>query len=67
MLVGRLESPPYDEQVIQMMWDTSVWTEKSAFDWYHDSCVPGVSNLRSLGGRKTSTVILEVQIRALES
>jgi len=37
MLVGRTEQPPYEEKVIQMMWDVEVWTEEAAFKWWHDN------------------------------
>mmetsp|Transcript_38024 Transcript_38024/g.49230 ORF Transcript_38024/g.49230 Transcript_38024/m.49230 type:complete len:705 (+) Transcript_38024:412-2526(+) len=34
MLVGRTEAPPYEEKVIQIMFDVDVWTEEEAFRWY---------------------------------
>jgi hypothetical protein len=34
MLVGRMEKPPYDEKVIQIMFDTEHWTEESSFRWW---------------------------------
>lgn len=37
LLVGRLEKPPYDEQVIQMIFDTDHWTEEQAFGWWGDN------------------------------
>ena len=33
MTVGRLEKPPYDEQVIQMLFDVTKWTEEQAYKW----------------------------------
>lgn len=33
ILVGRLEVPPYEEKVIQMMFDVDVWSEESAYKW----------------------------------
>lgn len=37
LLVGRLENPPYDEQVIQMIFDTDHWTEEEAFAWWGEN------------------------------
>jgi len=37
MLVGRTEQPPYEEKVIQMMWDTEAWSEEAAFKWWHEN------------------------------
>jgi hypothetical protein len=34
MLVGRMEAPPYDEKVIQIMFDVDVWTEEESFRWW---------------------------------
>ena len=37
ILVGRLEQPPYEEQVIQMMWDVEEWTEEVASNWWKEN------------------------------
>jgi hypothetical protein len=29
-----MEAPPYQEKVIQMMFDTDVWTEEKSSQWY---------------------------------
>ena len=33
MLVGRVEAPPFDEKIIQMLFDVNHWTEEAAFNW----------------------------------
>jgi len=37
ILVGRLEQPPYEEQVIQIMWDVEEWTEEVASNWWKEN------------------------------
>jgi len=45
LLVGRLESPPHDEKVITVMFDTDIFTEEEAFNWWQ-------LNSRRLAGGK---------------
>jgi hypothetical protein len=37
ILVGRMEEPPYEEHVIQMMWDIEEWTEEASFHWWNEN------------------------------
>ena len=37
MLVGRQEEAPYNEKVLQMMFDENEWTEERAFGWWQEN------------------------------
>jgi hypothetical protein len=37
MLVGRMEAPPYQEKVIQMMFDVDIWTEENSKKWWKEN------------------------------
>ena len=37
ILVGRMEEPPFEEKVIQMIWDIEEWTERNACCWWNEN------------------------------
>jgi len=37
MTVGRLEKPPYDERVLQMLFDVTKWEEEQAYKWWQEN------------------------------
>ena len=37
ILVGRMEEPPFEEKVIQMIWDIEEWTESNACCWWNEN------------------------------
>ena len=59
LLVGRLEKPPYDERVIQMLFSVEHWTEEQAAKWWEEN------KHRYTGEADPETGMLMVQHKAV--